>query len=154
MVGTALTVWAAFINFGSREINIVAALSLASTKGFSGGRILHAPHFRKENDLLGSRLHRFLCGGADDSDLAFHEPRWYSTYAVNRSSMSLKAFHVVFVTCAVLLAFFFGGGCSRNTAPAASRGSCSAPSPPSWAGGGMIWYGRAVLRKLKHIGYL
>ena len=32
MVGTALTVWAAFINFGSREINIVAALVIASTR--------------------------------------------------------------------------------------------------------------------------
>jgi cytochrome c oxidase subunit IV len=34
MIGTALTVWAAFINFGSREINIIAALVIASTKGF------------------------------------------------------------------------------------------------------------------------
>jgi caa(3)-type oxidase subunit IV len=34
MIGTALTVWAAFINFGSREINIIAALIIASTKGF------------------------------------------------------------------------------------------------------------------------
>jgi caa(3)-type oxidase subunit IV len=34
MIGTGLTVWAAFINFGSREINIVAALIIACTKGF------------------------------------------------------------------------------------------------------------------------
>ena len=34
MIGTGLTVWASFINFGSREINIVAALVIASTKGF------------------------------------------------------------------------------------------------------------------------
>jgi caa(3)-type oxidase subunit IV len=34
MIGTGLTVWAAFINFGSREINIIAALVIASTKGF------------------------------------------------------------------------------------------------------------------------
>ena len=33
-IGTGLTVWAAFINFGSREINIIAALIVASTKGF------------------------------------------------------------------------------------------------------------------------
>jgi caa(3)-type oxidase subunit IV len=33
-IGTGLTVWAAFINFGSREINIIAALIIASTKGF------------------------------------------------------------------------------------------------------------------------
>ena len=34
MIGTGLTVWAAFINFGSREINIIAALIIACTKGF------------------------------------------------------------------------------------------------------------------------
>ncbi len=34
IIGTILTVWASFINFGSREINIVAALLIASTKGF------------------------------------------------------------------------------------------------------------------------
>jgi len=34
MIGTGLTVWAAFINFGSREINIIAALVIASTKRF------------------------------------------------------------------------------------------------------------------------
>jgi caa(3)-type oxidase subunit IV len=33
-IGTGLTVWAAFINFGSWEINIIAALIIASTKGF------------------------------------------------------------------------------------------------------------------------
>ncbi len=33
-IGTGLTVWASLINFGSREINIVAALVIASTKGF------------------------------------------------------------------------------------------------------------------------
>src|SRR5271154_5235695 len=33
-IGTALTVWASLINFGSREINIVVALVIASLKGF------------------------------------------------------------------------------------------------------------------------
>jgi cytochrome c oxidase subunit 4 len=33
-LGTALTVWASLINFGSREINIVVALVIASAKGF------------------------------------------------------------------------------------------------------------------------
>jgi caa(3)-type oxidase subunit IV len=33
-IGTGLTVWASLINFGSREINIVAALTIASGKGF------------------------------------------------------------------------------------------------------------------------
>jgi cytochrome c oxidase subunit 4 len=34
MIGTVLTVWASLINFGSREINIVVALIIASAKGF------------------------------------------------------------------------------------------------------------------------
>jgi cytochrome c oxidase subunit IV len=33
-IGTALTVWASLINFGSREINIVVALIIACAKGF------------------------------------------------------------------------------------------------------------------------
>jgi caa(3)-type oxidase subunit IV len=33
-IGTGLTVWASLIDFGSREINIVAALTIASAKGF------------------------------------------------------------------------------------------------------------------------
>src|SRR5580658_7863664 len=33
-IGTALTVWASLINFGSREINIVVALIIATAKGF------------------------------------------------------------------------------------------------------------------------
>jgi cytochrome c oxidase subunit 4 len=32
-IGTALTVWASLINFGSREINIVVALIIATAKG-------------------------------------------------------------------------------------------------------------------------
>jgi cytochrome c oxidase subunit 4 len=33
-IGTGLTVWASLINFGSREINIVVALLIATAKGF------------------------------------------------------------------------------------------------------------------------
>jgi len=33
-IGTALTVWASLIDFGSREINIVVALLIACVKGF------------------------------------------------------------------------------------------------------------------------
>jgi cytochrome c oxidase subunit 4 len=33
-IGTGLTVWASLINFGSREINIVVALIIASGKAF------------------------------------------------------------------------------------------------------------------------
>jgi hypothetical protein len=33
-IGTALTVWASLINFGSREINIVVALIIARPRAF------------------------------------------------------------------------------------------------------------------------
>jgi cytochrome c oxidase subunit 4 len=33
MIGTALTVWASYINFRTREANIILALVIASTKG-------------------------------------------------------------------------------------------------------------------------
>ena len=42
MVGTLLTVWAAFIDFGSHEWNIVVALVIACTKGaLVGGFFMH-----------------------------------------------------------------------------------------------------------------
>ena len=34
MIGTAMTVWAAYIKFPTREMNIIVALTIASTKGF------------------------------------------------------------------------------------------------------------------------
>lgn len=34
MIGTVLTVWASLIDFGSREINIIVALIIATVKGF------------------------------------------------------------------------------------------------------------------------
>ncbi len=34
LIGTAFTVWASFIHFGSREINIAVALVIASVKAF------------------------------------------------------------------------------------------------------------------------
>jgi cytochrome c oxidase subunit 4 len=33
MIGTAMTVWASYADFGSRKINIVVALAIATTKG-------------------------------------------------------------------------------------------------------------------------
>jgi caa(3)-type oxidase subunit IV len=48
MIGTGLTVWASLIDFGSREINIVAALFIASGKGFLvAGFFMHLISERK-----------------------------------------------------------------------------------------------------------
>ena len=68
--------------------------------------------------------------------------------------MSLKAFHIVFVICVVLLAFFFGGWLLHEYWSSGQVGQLLGGMASFLAGGGMICYGRAVLRKLKHIGYL
>jgi len=68
--------------------------------------------------------------------------------------MSLKAFHIVFVTLSILLAFGFAAWCftqygdsRRNTDLIYGLGSVA-------AGVGLIFYGKYVLRKLKNISYL
>jgi hypothetical protein len=68
--------------------------------------------------------------------------------------MSLKAFHIVFVTCTVLLAFFCGVWLLNEYRSSGQAGQLLGGVGSIVAGLGMIWYGRAVLRKLKHIGYL
>jgi hypothetical protein len=68
--------------------------------------------------------------------------------------MSLKAFHIVFVTCVVLLAFFFGAWLLDEYRDSGQTGQLIGGIASIIAGLGMIWYGRVVLRKLKHIGYL
>jgi hypothetical protein len=68
--------------------------------------------------------------------------------------MSLKAFHIVFVTCVVLLAFFFGAWLLNEYRDSGQMGQLLGGIGSILGGLGMIWYGRAVLRKLKHIGYL
>ena len=68
--------------------------------------------------------------------------------------MSLKTFHIVFVTCVVLLAFFFGGWLLDEYRSSGQPAQLFGGLASILAGGGMIWYGRAVLRKLKHISYL
>ncbi len=68
--------------------------------------------------------------------------------------MSLKAFHVVFVTASVLLAFWFGWyELTRHAETKAAFdlwmgvGSCA-------TGVGLIGYGIYFLKKLKNISYL
>ena len=47
-IGTGLTVWASLFNFGSREINIVVALMIASCKGcLVAGFFMHLISERK-----------------------------------------------------------------------------------------------------------
>ncbi len=68
--------------------------------------------------------------------------------------MSLKAFHLVFITASTLLAFgvtawgldsYFGGGSVRELIFGLASAAC---------GVGLIIYGKYFLKKLKHISYL
>ena len=68
--------------------------------------------------------------------------------------MSLKAFHIVFVAASTLLAFGVGGwelktyfATEENQALILGLGSLI-------AGVALLWYGKVVLKKLKHISYL
>jgi hypothetical protein len=69
--------------------------------------------------------------------------------------MSLKAFHVVFITASSLLCFGFGGWLLRTY-----RGPEGAGSDLVWAiaalaaGVGLLVYEGFFLKKLKHVSYL
>jgi hypothetical protein len=68
--------------------------------------------------------------------------------------MSLKALHIFFVTSSILLCFFLGGWLiveSKRT----HDGSDVAFGVLSWlAALSLIWYAKAILRKLRQISYL
>ncbi len=69
--------------------------------------------------------------------------------------MSLKAFHVVFITAAVLLAFGFGGWLLKNFLSPEGRAVdlvCAVLSAA--AGVGLIVYERYFLKKTKNVSYL
>ena len=70
--------------------------------------------------------------------------------------MSLKAFHIVFVTLSILLAFFCAVWflCQYVSAPGRESALLAAGIASLVAGGVLICYGKAVRRKLKHISYL
>lgn len=69
--------------------------------------------------------------------------------------MSLKAFHVIFITAASLMLFGFGAWLLR-----VYRGPEGAPSDLGWAavaflsGVTLLVYEGFFLKKLKHVGYL
>ena len=69
-------------------------------------------------------------------------------------SMSLKAFHIVFLVMSILLAFFSGIWLLRQYASSRHAQDLDAAVVFLLAGGAMICYGKSVLRKLKHISYL
>jgi glucose uptake protein GlcU len=68
--------------------------------------------------------------------------------------MSLKAFHIVFIVASILLSFFCGIWLLREYASDRHAAFLAAGIVFLIAGAGLIWYGKSVLRKLKHISYL
>ncbi len=68
--------------------------------------------------------------------------------------MSLKAFHVVFVTAAILLLLVLAGWCIGNYRQDGSTGQLVWGLSAVGAAVGMLAYGKLFLRKFKHISYL
>ncbi len=68
--------------------------------------------------------------------------------------MSLKAFHLVFITASVLLSFGFGAWSLVDFSDYGRTVDLVFGIGSVGVGVGLIVYGRYVLRKLKHISYL
>ncbi|MEW6160617.1 MAG: hypothetical protein AB1813_24570 [Verrucomicrobiota bacterium] len=69
--------------------------------------------------------------------------------------MSLKAFHIIFITASTLLAFGFAAWALRNfLGPEGTRTDLIYAIGSGVAGIGLIVYGRYFLKKLKNISYL
>jgi len=68
--------------------------------------------------------------------------------------MSLKAFHLVFITASVLLAFGFAAWSLMVYADGRQWTDLVFGIGSALAGIGLIVYGRYFLKKLKHISYL
>ncbi len=68
--------------------------------------------------------------------------------------MSLKAFHIAFVTASVLLLLVLSGWCFGNFRADGAISQAVWGSVCLVAIGGMLVYGRYFLRKFKNISYL
>jgi hypothetical protein len=68
--------------------------------------------------------------------------------------MSLKAFHLVFITAATLLAFGFGIWLAKNFFSAGGAGNLISALLSFGAGIGLIVYECYFLKKTKDVGYL
>ena len=68
--------------------------------------------------------------------------------------MSLKAFHIVFITCSILLTVFFGIWSLSNYFGEGGPVMLGYTALSVVALAGLIWYGKYFMKKLKHIQYL
>ena len=69
-------------------------------------------------------------------------------------NMSLKAFHIVFIALSILMAFFCGIWLLHEYSDTGNTAALIVGIVLILGGGGLICYGKSVLRKLKHISYL
>jgi hypothetical protein len=68
--------------------------------------------------------------------------------------MSLKAVHIVFISCSILLAFFLGGWLWHDYAMTKDRTEAVIGTVSCLSGLLLIAYAKAILRKLRQISYL
>ncbi|HEX4122450.1 MAG TPA: hypothetical protein VH619_17685 [Verrucomicrobiae bacterium] len=68
--------------------------------------------------------------------------------------MSLKAFHIVFIALSILMAFGCGAWLLHEYVGTRDLAELIVGVASILGGAGLVWYGRSVLRKLKHISYL
>jgi len=68
--------------------------------------------------------------------------------------MSLKAVHITFITCSILLAFFLGGWLWNDYASTKDVTEAVIASVSTLSGILLIIYAKAILKKLRQISYL
>lgn len=68
--------------------------------------------------------------------------------------MSLKAFHLIFITAASLLAFGFGAWLLRSPAAEATTGNLVGGIASLVVGMGLLIYEGYFIKKLKNVSYL
>ena len=68
--------------------------------------------------------------------------------------MSLKAFHIVFIIASIVLAFGFAAWSLAAYSDGRKWVDLVSGIGSGLSGVGLIFYGRYVLKKLKHISYL
>ncbi len=68
--------------------------------------------------------------------------------------MSLKAVHIVFITCSILLSFFLGGWLWHDYAATKDRSEFVYATLSCLTGLLLLVYAKAILRKLRQISYL
>jgi len=68
--------------------------------------------------------------------------------------MSLKAFHLIFVTASVAVSLFLGVWSGMSYNQTGARLDLAFAIASGLAVVALLWYGKYFLRKLKHISYL